>query len=192
MKSLPWLGLKSENKAPSHDCSLLAAEMDSVLKRVLRRRALCEAQRHWMLMLNNEAFHSSLWTMKPQLSISVYIGPTGQQKWLISNKRDSQIQQLRLIGEEQQFEDYICKRKERKRRRVCLYTRPICRQLSSVVTLQRTNSHFSVIVIHLPHLILLLSPSCSAAASLQSGGSDRGSDVAWSEGKVRIPSSASG
>lgn len=51
--------------------------------------------------------------------------------------------------------------------------------------------HFSVIVILLPLLILLLSPSCSAVR-LQSGGSDHGSDLAWSEGKVRIPSSASG
>lgn len=49
--------------------------------------------------------------------------------------------------------------------------------------------------IPISQLLSSVSPSSSTppcSASLQSGGSNHGSDVAWSEGKVRIPSSASG
>lgn len=135
---------------------------------------------HWMLLLNNETFHSSLWTMNAKLSTSVHSGPTGQQKWLISNKGASPKEQLHLIREEQRFEDYICKRKERNRQRVCLHTR--C-QLPNLVTLRRTNSHSSVIVpppssFHHPALLLLLASSQEEATM----------DPMWPEAKERSES----
>lgn len=120
---------------------------------------------------------------------------------MVSTKNDSDsggswIEELSLIRQELRFEDYNSKK--RKRRNFPFLHPPnllSITQCSDIAEDKFTFLVYCIVIILSLSIPLLLSPSCSsfsAAASLQSGGSDRESKVAWSKGKVRILSSASG
>lgn len=169
--------------------------MESALTWVLRRWGLCETWHHWMLMLMKHfILQCEQWNSS---SASVFIlGP------LVSRNDLSQIKEFlkysSCVLSEKNSNLKITSARERKGKDDkfaftltqsavsypvwwhCRGQIHISQSLSSVSPVSPTTTP------------ILLSPSCSAAASLRSERSDHGSDVAWSEGKVRIPPSASG